>query len=143
MVKVKFRYMLYQLLADPVDAKLDCNSIDIFRAISAAIRANFGEYGLGRCRHSLSVKVHDASTKVVVVRVEHKCARFLSVSIPFVNQIGRCAVTMKCIYVGGSMRSCAKAAIRYHREELTIRLPRSTPSDGKRLLQVLHNCSVK
>ncbi|KFD46652.1 hypothetical protein M514_12461 [Trichuris suis] len=128
MVKIKYRYMLYQLLADPPDSKIDCSSTDVYHAIFAAIRATFGEYGLGRCRHSLQVKIHDASTKVVVVRVEHKCANFLSVSVPFVSKIARCTAIMKCIYVGGSMRCCARAAIRHHREELITRLPRSNPT---------------
>ncbi|CDW59070.1 Rpp14 family protein [Trichuris trichiura] len=114
--------MLYQLLTDPPDSKIDCSSARIYSAICAAIRATFGEYGLGR------LKVHDACTKIVVVRVEHKCAKFVSVSIPFIKKIHRCTVIFKCIYVGGSMRCCARAAIRHHREELTIRLPRSNPT---------------
>ncbi|KRZ26914.1 2-oxoglutarate dehydrogenase, mitochondrial, partial [Trichinella pseudospiralis] len=132
MVKAKFRYCLFQLIFDPsVDLpNSSVTSSTIYGAVIAAIKSVFGEYGLGQCKHLLKVKVFEDELGIVVIRVLDAHLQTLITSTPFVRQISRIPAILKCLFIGGSIRACAKATLNYHRNNLIKDLPKASSLDS-------------
>ncbi|KRX18979.1 2-oxoglutarate dehydrogenase, mitochondrial, partial [Trichinella nelsoni] len=132
MVKAKFRYCVFQLILDP-SVELPHSSVTsstIYGAVTAAIKSVFGECGLGQCKHLLKVKVFEDELGIVVIRVLDAHLQTLITSTPFVRQISRIPAILKCLFIGGSIRACAKATLNYHRNNLIKDLPKASLSDS-------------
>ncbi|KAL1237185.1 Ribonuclease P/MRP protein [Trichinella pseudospiralis] len=139
MVKAKFRYCLFQLIFDPsVDLpNSSVTSSTIYGAVIAAIKSVFGEYGLGQCKHLLKVKVFEDELGIVVIRVLDAHLQTLITSTPFVRQISRIPAILKCLFIGGSIRACAKATLNYHRNNLIKDLPKASSLDSTIIMNTL------
>ncbi|KRZ75757.1 2-oxoglutarate dehydrogenase, mitochondrial, partial [Trichinella papuae] len=131
MVKAKFRYCLFQLIFDPsVDLPhSSVTSSTVYGAVIAAIKSVFGECGLGQCKHLLKVKVFEDELGIVVIRVLDAHLQTLITSTPFVRQISRIPAILKCLFIGGSIRACAKATLNYHRNNMIKDLPKASLLD--------------
>lgn len=120
MVRFKNRYLLLEIMPDSRFslAKDTINSTEIFRALWDSIADLYGDYGAGAAKFSISVKIFNEKTKVVLVRIARDCQEMLAAAIPFVTKLGKVPAVLKTLHIGGSIRSCEKALVKHHRLEL-------------------------
>lgn len=80
-----------------------------------------------KCKHVIwfyplsnfvSVKVFNEETKILVIRISRSSSSVLLTSMPFVSKIGKIPAMIQTLHVGGSIRSCEKVLVRYHKMEL-------------------------
>jgi len=132
MVRFKNRFLLLELQFDPSLTKLQKDSVtsgDVYHAISNVLLEIQGESGLGALKNSLSVKVFNEATKIMLVRTSRENWQLLASCVPFIRKLGAgqngMAASVKTIFIGASIRSCERALISYHRHRLLAQLPRA------------------
>jgi ribonuclease P/MRP protein subunit POP5 len=118
-MRFKYRYLLCRIsiAADASAAPLQTGFL--YKLIKDSVHANFGEYGLGLCLQGLQVKYYNSSTNLLIVRAPRADYRLVAASLTFLTNIKGREIQFNFLHVGGSIRSCQKAAIRFNREVLT------------------------
>ncbi|MFH4977530.1 hypothetical protein AB6A40_004239 [Gnathostoma spinigerum] len=115
MVKLKFRYLLAEVLVDEPGV---ITERAIYYAIEKCIADLYGDFGVGAAKISLNVKVCDKATSITVIRISFDSVNHLLAAIPFVSFIDKVPAVLRTLHVGATMRSCEKALIRINREKL-------------------------
>ncbi|VDK59807.1 unnamed protein product [Gongylonema pulchrum] len=72
----------------------------IYAALSKQLGIMFGDYGYAAAKLSLSVKVFDAETATVVVRISKESAQRLLSTVPFVRSVGNIPAVLEVLFVG-------------------------------------------
>ncbi|XP_071092869.1 ribonuclease P/MRP protein subunit POP5-like [Haliotis cracherodii] len=139
MVRVKRRYLVCEVIAgEEEDTQLqNIKELDVYRAVSGAISRAHGDYGMGLLKKSLNVKYLNIGTGMAFIRVRRGAQHLLQTALAFVKKIGNTNVTMTTLHVAGTIRSCQKFLISFHKQNLPDFLRHcSTPEER---LQVQHS----
>lgn len=60
------------------------------------------------------------------MRIDRSNASMLLTAMPFVLKIGKQSAMLQTLHVGGSMRSCEKMLIRYHKSSIISALTKAS-----------------
>lgn len=138
MVKLKNKYVLMELIFNEPGCVVTDSAI--YAAICKELATMYGDFGIAAAKPSLSVKVFDPATGIVVVRIStESCNRLLS-TIPFTRSISDHLVVLRVLFLGSSIRSCEKALLRINRKRLYAALHSATSQvEKKHVLEALRS----
>uniref|UniRef100_A0A915KZA8 Ribonuclease P/MRP protein subunit POP5 n=1 Tax=Romanomermis culicivorax TaxID=13658 RepID=A0A915KZA8_ROMCU len=103
------------------------NTWHIQNTILETLAALHGDYGVGLCKQSFSVKVYNSKTEILILRICAEGSKFLLSALPFVtklklkkseSQFTVVPVCLQTLHLGGSLRSCEKSLLKYHRSQI-------------------------
>jgi len=120
MVRFKNRYLLTELQWEDDKRPQELNSFLILNTIKESIQSNFGDFGIGSIQMSLQVKYFNPVTNICIIRGSRNYFQMLWNSVTFINNMKKIPVSFCVLHVGGTMKLCQKAAIKYDKELLLI-----------------------
>ncbi|XP_067679996.1 ribonuclease P/MRP protein subunit POP5-like [Haliotis asinina] len=134
MVRVKRRYLVCEVMAEDNTQLQNTKEYDVYCAVSSAISRAHGDYGMGFLRTSLNVKYLNIGTGMAFIRIRRGAQHLLQTALAFVKKIGNINVSVRTLHVAGTIRSCQKFLIRYHKQHLPDFLEHcSTPEERLRV----------
>ena len=115
MVRFKNRYLLARV--EFSDKKVDesLSPRDIFFALKASISYNYGDFGQGLLGNGLQVKYYNGITGQLIVRCARENHRLVWFALSSVTRLRSRLATISVLHVGGSLRTCQRAAIKYNK----------------------------
>ncbi|ORX88552.1 hypothetical protein K493DRAFT_341204 [Basidiobolus meristosporus CBS 931.73] len=130
MVRFKNRYILFEILFEetngskathlqpthPFDTPLNTRTLQ--NLFKEQIVLNFGDYGQGCLGSSLQVKYFSPYTNIGIARVARDHYHTLWATLTFITSIEKQDCLFRVIHLGGTIKSCQQAAIKYDRELL-------------------------
>ncbi|KAK3785406.1 hypothetical protein RRG08_045627 [Elysia crispata] len=124
MVRFKNRYAVCELVFSkmPQSAPL-VETYQVYQAVKQSLLESHGDYGLAALQSSLNVKYLNIKTKIAIIRGERRHFDMVTSSLVFITKAAGTDVVFKTLHVGGSIRSCQKFLIGYHRKNLTKLFP--------------------
>jgi ribonuclease P/MRP protein subunit POP5 len=118
-MRFKNRYLVVQLLFSPPSLTLpSLTSYQLFRDIRQSLLTNFGEFGYGQCHSSLQVKYLNQRTGLAIVRSPRDDSDIVRTALLLLKDVGGEPCTVRVLHVGGTIRSCQKAAVKWTRTVL-------------------------
>ena len=118
-MRFKNRYLLIQLLFSPPSLILpSLTSYDLYGHLRHALLVNFGEFIYGQCHPSLQVKYFNSHTNLAIIRSPRDDWEVVRAALTLIKEVGGQGCVVKVVYVGGTIRSCQKAAVRWTRAAL-------------------------
>lgn len=152
MVRLKHRYFLVRLFFDDQKFGHNIEPYQIYGRIKTAVETIHGDHGLACIDVSLSVKYVNVYTNVILIKTRRQFHRLLWSSLPFITHIpeniGKRTVKLPCflhtLHVGGSIRSCQKFLIKYHRRKLNSILDQcSTPGEKRKVKKSIEGATLE
>ncbi|KAL4238863.1 RNA-binding protein pop5 [Mactra antiquata] len=136
MVRYKCRYVLCKVIHD--DRKKSFDESDIYFAVRNEVEALHGDYGVSSMKKtpSLSVKYTDKESGIVLLKCQRGLHKLLQSSLPFIKKIKGVPAFLQTIHVGGTIRSCLKFLITYHKSRLSSLLKQCTTKEEKEKVKV-------
>lgn len=119
MVRTKVRWVLFELVEDPVIQQdkvvfprtpLNITEGTILNNIWLTITANYGDFGNGMSR-GIVVKWFNPSTRVGIIRVPRDYADMLLASLFFLRRIENIPCSFRILHVSGTIIAVQKQAI--------------------------------
>lgn len=129
MVRFKNRYLLGHVEFGDNAVDESISQRDIFFALKASIQYNFGLFGEGLLGNGLQVKYYNGITGQLIVRCARDTHRLVWSALTSITKLRSRQATVSVLHVGGSLRTCQQAAIKYNKA-LIARLLRG--GDGGR-----------
>uniref|UniRef100_A0A8C9FDG3 Ribonuclease P/MRP protein subunit POP5 n=1 Tax=Pavo cristatus TaxID=9049 RepID=A0A8C9FDG3_PAVCR len=130
MVRFKNRYVLCEVLSEDPRCRQCIEDRAVGLAVRDAIARAHGDYGLGCCCVSFTVKYLNAYTGTVLLRCRKDFQRLLSSALPLVRHLEgrgqRFPCALRTLHVGGTIRTCQKFLIQYNRRQLLLLLQNCT-----------------
>ena len=114
-MRFKNRYLLCELQFNDQTVDQALNGGYLFRLFQNALEAQIGDWGMGCLQQSFSVKYYNAFTGLLILRVARDHYRLVWGCLRHFNSIKQKRCTIKCLHVGGTIRSCQKQAIIHNR----------------------------
>ncbi|XP_045167996.1 ribonuclease P/MRP protein subunit POP5-like [Mercenaria mercenaria] len=146
MVRYKCRYILCKVIFTDRRKKHSINENDFYYAVKNEINALHGDYAIASLRNvpSLAVRYVDGNSGVVLIRCQRSLLKIVQSSITFVKKINKEDGFLQTIHVGGTIRSCLKFLIRYHRSRLPQLLMECKTEDEKKKVQaaIVQSCKT-
>ncbi|NXX95624.1 POP5 protein, partial [Centropus bengalensis] len=141
------RYVLCEVVSDEPRCRQGIEERAVGLAVRDAIARVHGDYGLGCCSISFTVKYLNAYTGVVLLRCRKDACGLLCSALPFVRQLEsrnqRYPCVLNTLHVGGTIRTCQKFLIQYNRRQLLLLLQNCTNEEERRCVQKsLLSCSL-
>jgi ribonuclease P/MRP protein subunit POP5 len=130
MVRFKNRYILMEIewfpdenepqdrQQQPRRAGLDDRGMAFQSELLRTITRGFGHFGRGAVKRSLGVKYWNAATGSAVVRCPRDWHTLVLLALTMLTSVDGTRVAVRVLHVGGSLKSCGKAALRFGRSEL-------------------------
>jgi ribonuclease P/MRP protein subunit POP5 len=136
MVRFKNRYLLFELQFEDQQVDESLTSFDVFRTLRECLQLNFGDFSAGALLTSLNVKYFNALTNLCIVRSSRDNHDIVRATASMMKSIKNRNVSLTCVHVSGTIRSCQEAAIRYNQQVriLTVASYRIDSIDGMILL---------
>ncbi|KAI8098033.1 uncharacterized protein B0P05DRAFT_567995 [Gilbertella persicaria] len=122
MVRFKNRWVLFQLVEDPVlehgkvvypKTQLELTDAMISKTIFQAIELNYGHFGKGQ--GNVTVKWYNSITRIGILRVPRDYTDMYLSTIFFIKQIGNMACSFSILRVSGTVIFIQQAAIEWDR----------------------------
>eukprot|EP00457_Paulinella_chromatophora_P016946 gb/GEZN01017869.1/.p1 GENE.gb/GEZN01017869.1/~~gb/GEZN01017869.1/.p1 ORF type:complete len:149 (+),score=25.44 gb/GEZN01017869.1/:42-488(+) len=140
-MRFKNRYLLLELCLEgnKIDERLSANLI--YKALRELLKENFGDMGLGCLLQSFQVKYFSNATNLCILRASRDNYRLLWTCATLVTSMNGTPGYFRSLYLGGTMRTCQRAAIAYNQQLLKVlqveapAAPVSLPSTKKRKRQ--------
>ncbi|XP_015733767.1 ribonuclease P/MRP protein subunit POP5 isoform X2 [Coturnix japonica] len=147
MVRFKNRYVLCELLSDDPRCRRCIEDRAVGLAVRDAIVRAHGDYGLGCCCVSFTVKYLNAYTGTVLLRCRKPCRPLLCAALPLVRHLEsrgqRFHCALRTLHVGGTIRTCQKFLIQYNRRQLHLLLRNcANEEERRRVQQAVMSCSI-
>jgi ribonuclease P/MRP protein subunit POP5 len=99
-----------------VDPSLQAYTVQ--SAVRDALRDSFGDLTAGRCMQSLTVRYLNSLTNAAIIRVARADHRALAAALCFVTAIKGKSTALRTVHIGGTIRSCQKAALKLQRKRM-------------------------
>lgn len=113
-MRFKNRYFLCELcLHGLVDQTL--TAYHIYSAVKNSVAANFGDFGLGSVMRSLQVKYFNNLTNLCIIRSSRSHHKMVWTALSLVTSVKDHAATLRTLHLGGTIRSCKAAAMKFNR----------------------------
>ncbi|XP_052766440.1 ribonuclease P/MRP protein subunit POP5-like [Mya arenaria] len=124
MVRFKNRYILCKLEFGKRASLPALNQDEVYRAIRDELQILHGEYAMACARKYPALAVHylNKETNLVMIRCARDMCKKVQSSLPFVKKLGGADVFLNTIHLAGTIRSCMKFIVRYHKTELPLML---------------------
>jgi RNase P/RNase MRP subunit POP5 len=106
MVRLKHRYLVYQILTDNNNSFPSSSSRDINNLVRDKIQALYGDVGFGSFGISCHVKFFDPKYLICVIRVPREFENEVRFSIVTICVFNRVNVVMRILSVAGCERTC-------------------------------------
>jgi len=133
MVRMKNRYLLCELVKeDGTPCSHRCTDHKVYVTIRDALQKAHGDLGMAVVKKSLNVKYMNSQTGIIMVRVSRGAQHYLQTTLPFIKSIEDTTVSFKSLHMAGTIRSCQKFLIKYHRQQLMILLKSCTDPHVRR-----------
>ncbi|XP_060584314.1 ribonuclease P/MRP protein subunit POP5-like [Ruditapes philippinarum] len=146
MVRYKCRYILCKVIFTGNRKTCKINENDIYTKVKNEIGALHGDYALAALRNvpSFGVRYIDGNTGVVLIRCQRDLLKIVQSAITYVKKINTEEAFLQTIHVGGTIRSCLKFLIRYHRSRLPQLLMECKTEDEKKKVQaaIVESCKT-
>ena len=118
-MRFKNRYLLVQLLFSPPSLTLpSLTSYALYRDVRQSLLSNFGEFGYGQVTNSLQVKYLNSHTNLAIIRAPRDDSDLVRTALVMMKEVGGQPCVLKVVHVGGTIRSCQKAAVNFTRSVL-------------------------
>lgn len=134
MVRVKRRYILFEVVPNDDVLRLDIASVDkplkitekdIIYAFRQKILQLYGDFGLGSVLKSLHVKRFTGATRLGVISVQRGQHTMVTSSMPLVKKIKDLNCMVRIVRLSGTIRGCLrylkvyyKAQVRMYKKEM-------------------------
>ncbi|XP_035225972.1 uncharacterized protein LOC118198415 [Stegodyphus dumicola] len=120
MVRVKYRYILAEILTEQYKnkLKLPLKEYDLKQAILAAVEQNHGDYGLACIHAGFSIKVYNPATRILILRVRRCAVLVLSTTLPLITTAGKIQLAFRTLRLTGTIRSAFKFLIDFDKKKL-------------------------
>jgi len=129
MVRVKFRYLLIE-----VHGTGEISQDELFHELRNTVQNLHGDFGFACIRKALRVVYHNQLTRVAIVRVLREQVRVISTALPMIRHIGEQHIRLSAVHIGGTIKQCHRALIKFHRTRLVALLHRCTDNAVKQTL---------
>ena len=109
MVRLKHRYVMGQVLADPTSSSthVEITSRDIQAALNEMIQSLYGDVGTGSFGSNTSVKFYEPSFSIYVIRTSREHLNQVQFALTCMNSVKKYAnLVLRTIEVAGSARTC-------------------------------------
>lgn len=139
MVRYRNRYILSDIIFphdQEKDAAATLQTNHVYRAIKDAMVRAHGDYGIALVTSSLSVKYLNPETNIVVVRTKRGTHQLVQSAMAFVKNIGEQEAFFRTLHVGGTIRSCKKFLLTYHKQQLPLFQRQCKTDEEKREFQL-------
>ncbi|RUS77908.1 hypothetical protein EGW08_014339 [Elysia chlorotica] len=132
MVRFKNRYAICELVfPQTAESGPQMETYQVYQAVKQSLLESHGDYGLAALQSSLSVKYLNIKTNIAIIRGERRHFDMVTSSLIFITEVGGLDVAFRTLHVGGSIRSCQKFLIDYHRKNLAKLFPECETLEGK------------
>jgi len=120
MVRFKNRYLLCEIFWE--DGKIDESLLTttIVAILKASLELNFGEFACGTQIQTMQIKYFNPLTNIFIIRATRTHFRMVWGAITFITNIDGRAASIRVIHVGGSIKSCQKAAVQHDENLLAL-----------------------
>lgn len=119
MVRVKRRYILFELVFDSKD---DCTNFDrsinerhITHAVRDSVQQLYGDYGLGVISQSLVLKRFNKQTKIGIFSCYRHSYRYLFNALLLIQDIQKVKCIFRTHHLSGTIRGCLRALERMYK----------------------------
>jgi ribonuclease P/MRP protein subunit POP5 len=114
-MRFKNRYLLYEVIFE--DNKIDesINAGFVYKLLKDNIIYNLGELTWGLILQSYQVKYYNPLTNLLILRAPRDHYKLIQFCATCVTKIKHRSTTMKLIHLGGTIRSCQKAALLHNK----------------------------
>jgi ribonuclease P/MRP protein subunit POP5 len=137
-MRFKNRYLLCTLAFQDGQVDQSVTTGLLFRTFQILVENQWGDFGAGALMSSLSIKYYNAVTGLLMLRASRDHYRLLWTALHSCYRIKQRPCNITCIHVGGTIRSCQKAALLHSRRLLleadrtkaASRAPTVTPLDA-------------
>ena len=118
MVRIKHRYIVGKFVWKDRHAARDSFTQQLFiEQIKNAIQTNFGDFHFGRivCSGSLCIKYFNPLTGIFLVRCFREDLHELGFCLSTIRILDGELCKIESVHVGGTIRSCLKSLLSFHR----------------------------
>eukprot|EP00808_Paulinella_micropora_P003492 g75663.t1 len=132
-MRFKNRYMLLELCLQggKIDERLSANHI--YKALRELLQDNFGDMAVGRLLQPLQVKYFSNTTNLCIVRASRDDYRLVWACATLLTSINGTPACLRSLYLGGTLRTCQRAAIAYNEQLLkAMQVTAPVPSETLR-----------
>ena len=116
------RYLLVEFVFSSAEdgntALVGATPRNILDAVKESILSLHGDYGLASVQHSLNIKYLNAVTRVMIVRCPRDQHKAVWSAITTITSLKRTPCAAHVIHVGGTIRSCQRALVKYNQQKL-------------------------
>ncbi|XP_041365706.1 ribonuclease P/MRP protein subunit POP5-like isoform X2 [Gigantopelta aegis] len=104
------------------------------KIIKKAVQLYHGDYGAAMSNR-LSVKYLNPRTNMLLVQTMRSCHLMVMSAMSFIKTIGQHNGFFRTLHVGGTIRSCQKFLIKYHRKEIQQALRQCRSDEETKIVQ--------
>ncbi|GAB0091176.1 hypothetical protein DMENIID0001_059890 [Sergentomyia squamirostris] len=104
MVRVKYRYTLMKIVT-PGRRHFRPNITELTDALKELCLKSYGDVGLASVQ-SLKIKYIDEKSEILIVRLRHRCHRFMSSLFPLIKQIDGNLLKLECLFTTSTIKRC-------------------------------------
>merc|ERR1711879_212904 len=113
MVRFKNRYLLVELVWGDGMVDSSISSENLKREVKHQIQLNFGDFGVGLIQATLQVKYWNHLTNLCIIRCARDYYKMVWAAVTMISTLNQRSVLFRLVHLGGSVRSCQKAAIAF------------------------------
>jgi len=113
MVRVKFRYVLFE-----IHGGSDITQDELFHKLRDTVQNLHGDFGFACIRKALRVVYHNKLTRVAIVRLLREQLQVVTTALPMIRHIGEQHIRLSTVHIGGTIKQCHRALIKFHRKQL-------------------------
>ena len=117
-MRFKSRYILCELKFADGTINESFNAGYIFRILQTLVEVQAGDWGMGCTQQSFSVKYYNALTGLLLIRASRDHYRLVCECLPFLTNVKNRPCSLTRLHVGGTIRSCQKAALVHNRHRI-------------------------
>jgi ribonuclease P/MRP protein subunit POP5 len=120
MVRFKNRYFLleFEFHGTSQQNVSQLSAANVSAYFRSLLETFYGDMGYALVGTSLSVKYFNPITKICIVRVPRAYYRWLWASLTMSCNFAQRSCMVHVLHTGGTIRSCARQAIKYHRQKI-------------------------
>ena len=117
MVRVKSRYLLFEINFEDDLILESLTSSSITTIVKESIEANFGSFGSG-VTSSIQIKYFSPFTNIGILRMPREHGRMVWASLTFITKIKKIPCRIRVLHVSGTIKSAQKHTIEYNQKML-------------------------
>eukprot|EP01041_Mallomonas_annulata_P003521 gene3520-7006_t len=106
MVRLKYRWLVTQILFEHASTTYEMAAQDIQNSIREKIQILFGDVGMGNFGNSTMVRFYDKYTNIIILRTPRESLEDVWFALSCLTAITKNTTTMRVLHVSGSNRTC-------------------------------------